>query len=276
MKKHPILSALRVTGLILYLVVAVFPLIWIVLTSIKPATEIYTFPIKYLPSRISFEAYRYLFSFAKFHTYFKNSILVATFSALFSTVFSLMSGYVLSRFRFTTRHFLLLTLFFVQMIPAYLLMIPQFTMFSRLKLTNSLLGVIIIYTGLGVAFGTIMIRAFLKSIPREIEEAAWIDGCTKLGALFRVVLPVFLPNVGAIFSFCFVNSWNEVFTAVLFLHSDHKMTVPVALYSFVSKAGIQWNVMAAGIVIALLPTVLVFAVAQKYIVQGLTQGALKG
>ncbi len=276
MKKHPILSALRVTGLILYLVVAVFPLIWIVLTSIKPATEIYSFPIKYLPSRISFEAYRYLFSFAKFHTYFKNSILVATFSALFSTVFSLMSGYVLSRFRFTTRHFLLLTLFFVQMIPAYLLMIPQFTMFSRLKLTNSLLGVIIIYTGLGVAFGTIMIRAFFKSMPREIEEAAWIDGCTKLGALFRVVLPVFLPNVGAIFSFCFVNSWNEVFTAVLFLHSDHKMTVPVALYSFVSKAGIQWNVMAAGIVIALLPTVLVFAVAQKYIVQGLTQGALKG
>ncbi|WP_041083445.1 carbohydrate ABC transporter permease [Thermotoga profunda] len=276
MKKHRIMSITKTVGLIIYFIFAVFPLIWIVLTSLKPATEVYTFPVKYLPSRITFEAYRYLFSFARFHIYFKNSILAATCSALLSTIFSLMSGYVLSRFRFKTRHLLLLTLFFVQMIPAYLLMIPQFTMFSKLKLTNSLLSIVIIYTGLGVAFGTIMTRAFLKSLPKEIEEAAWIDGCTRLRALFKVVLPVFLPNVGAIFSFCFVNSWNEVFTAVLFLHSDHKMTVPVALYSFVSKAGIQWNVMAAGIVVALLPTVFVFAIAQKYIVQGLTQGALKG
>lgn len=276
MKKHRILSAVKIIGLLIYLIFAVFPLIWIVLTSLKPSTEVYTFPVKYFPSHITLEAYKYLFSFARFHIYFKNSFLVATSSALFSTTFSLMSGYILSRFRFTMRHLLLLILFFVQMIPAYLLMIPQFTMFSRLKLTNSLFGVVIIYTGLGVAFGTIMTRAFLRSVPKELEEAAWIDGCTRFGALFKVVLPIFLPNIGAIFSFCFVNSWNEVFTAVLFLHSDHKMTVPVALYSFVSKAGIQWNVMAAGIVIALLPTVLVFAIAQKYIVQGLTQGALKG
>lgn len=276
MKRHRILKAVRIFGLIIYLIVAVFPLTWIVLTSLKPATEVYTFPVKYFPSRLTFEAYRYLFGFAKFHIYFRNSFLVAVCSALLSTTFSLMSGYILSRFRFLMRHFLLLSLFFVQMIPAYLLMIPQFTMFSKLRLTNSLFGIVVIYTGLSVAFGTIMTRAFLKSIPKEMEEAAWIDGCTRFGALFRVVLPVFLPNIGAIFSFSFVNSWNEVFTAVLFLHSDHKMTVPVALYSFVSKAGIQWNVMAAGIVVALLPTVLVFAVAQKYIVSGLTQGALKG
>ncbi|MEJ5230382.1 MAG: carbohydrate ABC transporter permease [Pseudothermotoga sp.] len=276
MKSRKLFSSLRVIGLFIYLVVAVFPLLWIVLTSLKPVNEVYTFPIKYLPSKITFDAYKYLFSFAKFHVYFKNSFVVATISALFSTFFSLMSGYVLARFQFRLRHFLLLTLFFVQMLPTYLLMIPQFTMFSRLKLTNTLLSIVVIYTGFGVAFGTIMSRAFFKSLPKEMEEAAWIDGCTRFGALMRVIVPVFLPNIGAIFSFCFVNSWNEVFTAVLFLHSDSKMTVPVALYSFVSKAGIQWNVMAAGIVIALIPTVLIFAIAQKYIVQGLTQGALKG
>ncbi|HOJ88763.1 MAG TPA: carbohydrate ABC transporter permease [Pseudothermotoga sp.] len=274
--KYRVLSILRVLGLIVYLLFAVFPLVWIILTSIKPINEVYSFPIKYLPSRISFDAYRYLFSFARFQVYFKNSFLVATVSALFSTSFSLMSGYVLSRFQFKLKHFLLLTLFFVQMLPTYLLMIPQFTMFSKLKLTNTLLSIVIIYTGFGAAFGAIMARAFFKSLPKEIEEAAWIDGCSRFEALLKVVLPVFLPNVGAIFSFCFVNSWNEVFTAVLFIHSDHKMTVPVALYSFVSKAGIQWNVMAAGIVVALLPTVLVFAIAQRYIIQGLTQGALKG
>jgi multiple sugar transport system permease protein len=186
-----------------------------------------------------------------------------------------MAGYVLTRERFRFRTFLILVLFFVQMLPTYLIMIPQFTMFSRLKLTNTLTSVIIIYTGFGSAFGTVMARAFLKNLPRTIEEAALIDGCNRLQVLFKVVIPLLLPGVGSIFSFCFVNSWNEVFTAVLFLHTDSKMTVPVALYSFVSKAGIQWNVMAAAIVVALLPTIVVFSLAQKYIVEGLTQGAIK-
>jgi len=274
-KKKKVVGILRAIGLGIFLVVALFPLIWILLTSIKPATEVYTFPVRYLPSRATFEAYRYLFSFARFNVYFKNSFVVATVSAGFSTFFSLMAGYVLTRERFRFRTFLILVLFFVQMLPTYLIMIPQFTMFSRLKLTNTLTSVIIIYTGFGSAFGTVMARAFLKNLPRTIEEAALIDGCNRLQVLFKVVIPLLLPGVGSIFSFCFVNSWNEVFTAVLFLHTDSKMTVPVALYSFVSKAGIQWNVMAAGIVVALLPTIVVFSLAQKYIVEGLTQGAIK-
>lgn len=275
MKKKKVVGILRAIGLGIFLVVALFPLIWIFLTSIKPATEVYTFPVRYLPSRATFEAYRYLFSFARFNVYFKNSFVVATVSAGFSTFFSLMAGYVLTRERFRFRTFLILVLFFVQMLPTYLIMIPQFTMFSRLKLTNTLTSVIIIYTGFGSAFGTVMARAFLKNLPRTIEEAALIDGCNRLQVLFKVVIPLLLPGVGSIFSFCFVNSWNEVFTAVLFLHTDSKMTVPVALYSFVSKAGIQWNVMAAGIVVALLPTIVVFSLAQKYIVEGLTRGAIK-
>lgn len=275
MKRKRLVAILRAVGLAIFLVVALFPLVWIFLTSIKPATEVYTFPVKYLPSKPTFEAYRYLFSFARFNLYFKNSFIVATVSAGLSTLFSLMAGYVLTRERFKLRTLLILVLFFVQMLPTYLIMIPQFTMFSKLKLTNTLTSVIIIYTGFGSAFGTIMARAFLKNLPRTIEEAAMIDGCNRFQVLFKVVIPLLLPGVGSIFSFCFVNSWNEVFTAVLFLHTDQKMTVPVALYSFVSKAGIQWNVMAAGIFVALLPTIVVFSLAQKYIVQGLTQGALK-
>jgi len=274
-KERRLQVVLRIVGLSIFLIVAIFPLVWIFLTSIKPATEVYTFPVKYLPSKPTFEAYRYLFSFARFNVYFKNSFIVATTSAGLSTLFSLVAGYILTREQFRLRTFLILLLFFVQMLPTYLIMIPQFTMFSKLKLTNTLTSVIIIYTGFGSAFGTIMARAFLKNLPRTIEEAAMIDGCNRLQVLFKIVVPLLLPGVGSIFSFCFVNSWNEVFTAVLFLHTDRKMTVPVALYSFVSKAGIQWNVMAAGIVVALLPTIVVFMLAQKYIVEGLTQGAIK-
>ncbi|KAF2957783.1 sugar ABC transporter permease [Thermotoga sp. Ku-13t] len=275
MKKRRLQDVLRFIGLSIFLIVAIFPLVWIFLTSIKPATEVYTFPVKYLPSKPTLEAYRYLFSFARFNVYFKNSFIVATTSAVLSTLFSIVAGYILTREQFRLRTFLILLLFFVQMLPTYLIMIPQFTMFSKLKLTNTLTSVIIIYTGFGSAFGTIMARAFLKNLPRTIEEAAMIDGCNRLQVLFKIVIPLLLPGVGSIFSFCFVNSWNEVFTAVLFLHTDRKMTVPVALYSFVSKAGIQWNVMAAGIVMALLPTIVVFMLAQKYIVEGLTQGAIK-
>jgi multiple sugar transport system permease protein len=120
-----------------------------------------------------------------------------------------------------------------------------------------------------------MARGFFVRIPVSLEESALMDGCTRLKALFKVTLPLMLPGVAAIFSFSFVQNWNEIFTAALFLNSDSKMTVPVALYSFISKAGIQWNVLAAGIVVSLIPTIVVFAFAQKYIVAGLTKGSVK-
>jgi multiple sugar transport system permease protein len=148
-------------------------------------------------------------------------------------------------------------------------------MFAQLRLINKLWGIILVYIGLGAAFSTIMARSFFMRIPKSLEESALIDGCTRLKALFKVTLPLMLPGVAAIFSFSFVQNWNEIFTAALFLNSDSKMTVPVALYSFVSKAGIQWNVMAAGIVISLIPTIIVFAFAQRYIVAGLTSGSVK-
>jgi multiple sugar transport system permease protein len=120
-----------------------------------------------------------------------------------------------------------------------------------------------------------MSKGFFERIPVSMEEAGLIDGCTKIGVLFRITVPMMLPGIAALFSFSFVNNWNELFTAALFLDSDKKMTVPVALYSFVSKAGIQWNVLGAGIIVALFPTMIVFAFAQKYIIAGLTQGAVK-
>lgn len=273
--KRTILSILRGAGLAFYLALAIFPLLWIFITSIKPPEEVYTFPIKYWPSKISWASYEYLFGFADFGKYFLNSIFVSISASFVSTVIALFSGYVLARMRFKGKYFLVIFLFFVQMIPAYLLMIPQYTMFSDFGLINRLSGIILVYIGLGAAFSTIMARGFFVRIPKSLEESALMDGCTRLKALFKVTLPLMLPGVAAIFSFSFVQNWNEIFTAALFLNSDSKMTVPVALYSFISKAGIQWNVLAAGIVISLIPTIIVFAFAQKYIVAGLTKGSVK-
>lgn len=269
------LNILRGLGLAFYLALAIFPLLWIFITSIKPSEEVYTFPIKYWPSKISWESYEYLFGFADFGKYFLNSVFVSISASLASTIIALFSGYVLARMRFKGKYFFVIFLFFVQMIPAYLLMIPQYSMFSNFGLINRLSGIILVYIGLGAAFSTIMARGFFVRIPVSLEESALMDGCTRLKALFKVTLPLMLPGVAAIFSFSFVQNWNEIFTAALFLNSDSKMTVPVALYSFISKAGIQWNVLAAGIVVSLIPTIVVFAFAQKYIVAGLTKGSVK-
>ncbi len=273
--KRNTFGVLRGLGLAFYLILALFPLVWIFITSIKPPEEIYTFPIKYWPSKVSWESYEYLFGFANFGKYFGNSMLVSMGASIISTLIALLSGYILARMNFKGKSILIIFLFFVQMIPAYLLMIPQYSMFAQLRLINKLWGIILVYIGLGAAFSTIMARSFFMRIPKSLEESALIDGCTRLKALFKVTLPLMLPGVAAIFSFSFVQNWNEIFTAALFLNSDSKMTVPVALYSFVSKAGIQWNVMAAGIVISLIPTIIVFAFAQRYIVAGLTSGSVK-
>jgi len=273
--KKAISKTLKGLALGLYLAFALAPILWIFITSIKPPEDIYTFPIKYWTEKPSFDAYRYLFGFANFSRYFRNSLFVTFFASIVSTFFALFSGYALSRFPFKGKGILMIFLFFTQMIPAYLLMIPQFQMFSSLKLTNNLFGIIIIYIGLGATFSTIMAKGFFDRIPVSMEEAALIDGCNRVGVLFRITVPLLLPGLAAIFSFSFVNNWNELFTAALFLDSDSKMTVPVALYSFISKAGIQWNVLGAGIIVALVPTMILFFFAQKYIIAGLTQGAVK-
>ncbi len=266
---------LRFILLTVYLIFALFPLIWILLTSIKSPMEVYAFPVKYIPSHLTFQNYQRLFNYAHFGRYFKNSLLVAGISSSVSTILASVAGYALARFKNKWILPTVLFLFFAQMIPAYLIMIPQYVMFSKFNLIDKLSGVILVYSGIGSAFSTIMARGFIARIPVELEEAAMIDGCTRLCSLFKITFPLVLPGLSAVFSFSFVNSWNEIFVASLFLNSDNKMTVPVALYSFISKAGVNWGFLSAGLVVALLPTIVIFAFAQRYIVEGLTRGAMK-
>ena len=262
--------------LFIYLIMAVVPLYWIIITSLKEPTEVYTWPIRYWPTHISFSGYRFLFKFANFAQFFRNSLFTSITASFFAMVFSTLSGYILARYKFKYKKTLIVLLFFAQMIPTYLLMIPQYKMFSDIGLIDNLWALVIIYVNVSVSFSTIMARGFFSRIPKNLEEAAMIDGTSRIGAIFKITIPLSLPGIAAIFSFSFVNTWNELFTAALFINSSEKMTVPVALNSFVSKAGIQWNVMGAGLVVALLPTIVVFAFAQKYIIAGLTKGALKG
>jgi multiple sugar transport system permease protein len=268
---------LRFIALFLFLLVAVAPLYWIIITSLKGPKEIYSNPIKYFPSHITFASYKKLFSFSNFGRYFFNSILLSISAAFGALVLSLFSGFALSRYKYRhERDNIILAFYFTQMIPGFIIMTPLYTMMAKIGMTDNLVVMGIIYIATSVAFSSIMAKSFFDNVPSALEEAALIDGCNTIQAIFHVIIPVMLPGLSAIFSFSFVNIWNELFLAVMFLSSDTKMTVPVALNSFVSKAGISWDIMSAGIVIALLPTMIVFGFTQKYIVAGLTEGSVKG
>lgn len=270
-------TTIRFTLLLMFFVGAVFPLYWIFVTSIKDGTELYKIPLVYIPTNPTLDAYKKLFTFSNFGQYFKNSLLMSLSSATVAMVLSVMGGFALSRFKTKkVKGFLEILLYFTQTVPSFMIMLPLFMIFSKLKLVDNLPALGLVYVATVIAFSTLMSKSFFDRIPASLEEAAMIDGCNMLQSIIHVVLPVTLPGIAAIFCFAFVNVWNELFIAIMLINRSTKFTVPVALNSFISKAGVSWDLMSAGIVVSLLPTMIVFGIGQKYIVAGLTEGGVKG
>ena len=275
--KRTLGTGVRVLILCCFLLSATLPLFWIFVTSIKSGTELYAIPLVYWPKEPTLAAYKRLFTYSNFGQYFKNSLFVTLTSSVVAMILSVMSGFALSRFRKKRlKGILEILLYFTQTIPSFMIMLPLFMFFSKLKLVDNLPILAVIYVATVIAFSTIMSRSFFDRIPVSLEEAAKIDGCNLIQSIIHVVLPLTLPGIAAIFCFAFVNIWNELFIAVMMINKASKYTVPVALNSFISKAGVSWDLMSAGIVVSLLPTMIVFGIGQKYIVAGLTEGGVKG
>ena len=275
--KKTLSNGVRVIILCCFLLSATLPLFWIFITSIKSGTELYSIPLVYWPKEPTIAAYQRLFTYSNFGRYFRNSLFVTLTSSVVAMILSVMSGFALSRFRRKRlKGILELLLYFTQTIPSFMIMLPLFMFFSKLKLVDNLPILAVIYVATVIAFCTIMSRSFFDRIPVSLEEAAKIDGCTLAQSIVHVVLPLTLPGIAAIFCFAFVNIWNELFIAVMMINKASKYTVPVALNSFISKAGVSWDLMSAGIVVSLLPTMIVFGIGPKYIVAGLTEGGVKG
>lgn len=276
-KKKIAAKIARVILLALFLVAAVLPLYWIFITSLKGQEELYAFPLVYFPKHPSFDSYLKLFRISDFGRYFSNSLRLSLMGSLGAMAVAVISGFALSRFtRRRIKSVVELVLYFTQTIPTFIIMVPLFQIFSNLRLMNNLGALGVVYISTVVSFCTIMSKSFFDRIPASLEEAAEIDGCNLFQSITKVVLPITLPGMAAIFCFAFINIWNELFLAVMLINSNSKMTVPVALNSFISKTGISWDIMSAGIVVALIPSMVVFGVGQKYIVAGLTEGGVKG
>lgn len=270
------LKGLKIVYLALHLAVVVFPLYWIVITSFKPKGDIFKLPISYWPSHFSLDNFDRIFTVSKFHIYIMNSLIVSIVSAVAVIIISILCAYVMARFTFRGHKQIMLAFFLTQMLPGFVSLAPLYLMMSNMGLTNTRLSLILLYTTGSIAFSTIMLRGFFQRIPASLEEAAMIDGCSRITSLFRIIIPVMLPGIASTFIFAFVQNWNELFQAVMFIDTNSLKTLPVGMNSFVLKFDIDWGSMSAGTVISVIPTIIMFAFAQRYIVEGLTQGAEKG
>ena len=258
---------------LLYLV----PFVYSVSTSLKTQAEAAA-GFDLWPSEATLAAYREIWSREdlSFVTFFKNSLIVSGSTAVIVTILASLSGYALSRFNFRGKYWLVALMLLTQMFPLVMLVAPIFKILSPLGLTNSLTGLVIVYTAFNVPFATFLMQSFFDGIPKDLEEAAMIDGATQFIAFRQIILPLTLPGIAATLGFVFTAAWSELLFSLMLISGNDQATFPVGLLSFVSKFSVDFGQMMAAGVLALIPACLFFLLIQRYLVQGLTAGAVKG
>jgi multiple sugar transport system permease protein len=262
--------------LLVYVVAALFPLYWLVKVSITPNDILFTHGIDLWPSHVSFEHYATVIGNADFLLFFRNSVIVSGVTAIASTLLATASGYAFSRFVFRGKFWIVGIMLITQMFPLVIVITPIFRIFGPLGLTNSLTGLIIIYTAFNIPFATFLMQSFFDGIPKDLEEAAMIDGATRFKALIQIIAPLTLPGIAATMGFCFTGAWGEILFALLLNSAASTSTFPVGLLLYSTRATIEYGPMMASGVLALIPVCLFFFFIQRYLVQGLTAGAVKG
>lgn len=256
--------------------VTLFPFYWTLVIALKREGDIMKLPLQYLPNPPTLANFIETWNTVGFAVYFRNSIIVSVISVVFIVFCSILIGYALSRFQFRGKQLMMLLLLCTQFIPAIMLLIPLFIIFRNLGLISNLSSLIVAYTTFQLPFNAVLMRGFVKNVPYDIEEAAMIDGCNRLQGIFHVVLPVLLPGIVASAAFAFISCWNEFIFALMFISRNDLFTIPVALNSMQGEYDINYGYLAAGSIIAMIPPFLLFAYVQKYLVQGLSAGSVKG
>ena len=263
-------------AVLLYIAVALFPLFWLLKVSVTPNALLYSEGVRLWPSATSFEHYAFVLQHSDFPLFFRNSLIVSLSTAAIVTGIAAAAGYAMSRFRFRGKLALVGLMLVTQMFPLVMLIAPIFKMLTPFGLTNSLAGLVLVYTAFNVPFATFLMQSFFDAIPRDLEEAAMIDGASRFGAFRQIIVPLTLPGLAATLGFVFTAAWSELLFALMLISKTGASTFPVGLLGFVSKFGVNFGQMMAAGVLALIPAVLFFLVIQRHLVRGLTAGAVKG
>ena len=259
-----------------YLVFALFPIYWLIKIALTPEQLLYSEGVTLWPSALSFESFAEVITATDFPVFFKNSVFVAGGTALAVTVIASLAGYAFSRFRFNGKAVIVLIMLLTQMFPIVMLIAPIYRLMTPLGLIDTLWGLIIVYTAFNVPFATFLMQSFFDAVPKELEESGMIDGCTRFQALRKLIVPLTLPGMAATLGFVFTAAWSELLFSLMLINSEESMTFPVGLLTFIGKFSVDWGQMMAAAVLALIPACIFFALIQRYLVQGLTVGAVKG
>ena len=271
-----VLKSVGNVALLLMVLWTAIPFYWMIATSLKYDKEIYGFEATLIPQRPTLANYATVFRETPYLMYLRNSVAVAVGSTVLSMIIAVLGAYAIARLNFPGRAALARGLVFTYLVPTSLLFIPMFTLMSALRLTDSLHGLIIAYLGFDVPFCTWLLMGYFKSVPVELEEAARVDGCNRVGALLRVVLPMSLPALVVVTFFSFTHAWNEFLYAYVFTSTTSARTVTTGLVNFMSQDVFFWGPLMASTVMSALPPVLMFLVFQRWVVKGLTLGGVKG
>ena len=269
-------GALSYAFLITLVVLVVFPFYWMTITSFKSEDQMRSLTSMFWPKPLVTENYGQLLHKTEFAAWYGNSVIVAVSSTVLATAVGTIGAYALARLRFLGRGFLASATLITYLVPPSILFIPLYAQIRNLGLANSLSGLIAAYPSFTVPFVTWLLMGYFESIPEELEEAAMIDGATRFGAFWRVVLPLSAPGVLAAGLYAFTQAWNEFLYALVFITDGKLRTLPVGLASFITGDVYGWGYLMAGAVLTTLPVIAAYVYLQKYMVEGLTAGSVKG
>jgi multiple sugar transport system permease protein len=262
--------------LVLLAVIVLFPFYWMTVTSFKTEEQMRSLVSMFWPRPFALENYGQLLARTEFTSWYTNSVVVAISSTLLATAVGTIGAYALARLRFLGRGFMASATLITYLVPPSILFIPLYAQMRNLGLANSLGGLIAAYPSFTVPFVTWLLMGYFESIPEELEEAAMIDGATRFGAFYRVVLPLSAPGVLAAGLYAFTQAWNEFLYALVFITDGRLRTLPVGLASFITGDVYGWGYLMSGAVLTTLPVIAAYIYLQKYMVEGLTAGGVKG
>jgi multiple sugar transport system permease protein len=261
--------------IVIFLFITLFPLAWVLSTSFKPNEEAISFPPKFLPENTTFSNYVFVLTDPGLVRSLLNSFGVSVGSTALSVVVSALGGYAFARFEFKGKNLIMSIILGLFMIPVVINIVPLYTMLSNIGLLNSPIALVLTFQILIIPLNILLLKNYFETIPRELEDAALIDGCSRLGVLKRITIPLSVPGfaIAAVLSFRF--SWNEFILPIVLANRPDSVVFQVALYQFISIYRIQWGYLTAGITLAIIPVLVLMLSFQKQMIKGLTIGAIR-
>jgi arabinogalactan oligomer/maltooligosaccharide transport system permease protein len=275
MSEPKLLTAVRHIVLLAFVAIALWPVLDVISISLRPGDQLRTAEWRLIPRDWTLDSYRELFTSQPFLRWLGNSLLVAAGVTATGVALASIGGYAFSRFRFVGRHAMMLSVLTTQMFPATMLLLPLYIMIAKLGLVNTFLGLGIFYVSTALPFCIWQMKGFYDTIPRSLEEAARIDGCTPWQSFRRVILPLAVPGLVITALFSFMTAWSEYIVAAQILQDRDLFTLPLGLKSFQASMSTQWGLYAAASILVSVPVVVVFVLLSRYLVSGMTLGSVK-